>query len=221
MSTFTNYECPEQPVKYTKTNDGLCVSDQLQTACDIPNYIQNPDKKCFGPGNPYCNALGKKFRSLVCINSDTNQVVSPEKCAGLANKPIVEGDWIGNSPPITFTWVANAWDKCNDGSKGRTVVCKDNKGNLVDGKFCTGFKGFGTGEKPVNTEVCAKTYSWVVGPWQATVPPAATVPEGYAAEEEKGFFAKYWHIFVSIIILGLITAYLIVLYKSQQLTLTA
>ena len=70
---------------------------------------------------------------------------------------------------------------------------------------------------PVNTEVCAKTYSWVVGPWQATVPPAAPVSEGYAAEEEKGFFAKYWYIIVIIIILGLIAAYLIAHNKSEPL----
>ena len=210
MSTFTNYECPEQPVKYTKTNDGLCVSDQLQTVCDIPNYIQNTDKKCVGPGNPYCNAAGKKFRSLVCINSDTNQAVPPENCAGLT-KPIEQDDCIGNSPPVTFSWVSNAWEKCNDGQKSRTVVCKDNKGNSVDAELCTGFKGFGTGDKPANTEVCAKTYSWVVGPWKATAP----VPEGYAAEEEKGFFAKHWLLITIIIILGLITAYLIANNKSS------
>jgi hypothetical protein len=205
MSTFTNYdnyECPEQPVKYTKTNDGLCVSDQLQTVCDIPNYIQNTDKKCVGPGNPYCNAAGKKFRSLVCINSDTNNAVPSENCAGLT-KPIVQDDCIGNSPPITFSWVSNAWEKCNDGSKSRTVVCKDNKGNSVDGKLCTGFKGFGTGEKPAETEVCAKTYSWVVGPWKATAP--VPVPEGYAAEEKKGFFStKLWKAILCIIIFFLI-----------------
>ena len=202
--SFTNYECPTA-YKQQLNSGGLCVSDAPQAACEFPNYKKDAGDLCVGPGNPYCNSEGKKFRSVTCVKDIDGSVVDASKCAGSGAKPVTTDSCLGGSP-ITFSWVDSAWGDCDPNTKkqSRIVGCKDNKGNVASYKFCT---DFGAGPEHASSQTCVPPYHWVVGPWKAV--------EGYEAEkQQKGFFARHW-LMILIILIAVLAATLL-LWKNKN-----
>lgn len=148
----------------------LCVTGTRKGECQYAKYKESnvpqlEDNICNGPASPDCSSSGKRYRTVKCVDNFGAVTSDISKCS--ATKPISEETC---TPSPDFIWVGEGFGSCNIATNKQTQVvsCQDTKGiKYPNTEFCT---NFASNSKPLETKDCDKTYSWLVGEWQATQP---------------------------------------------------
>jgi hypothetical protein len=112
-----------------------------------------------------CGANSIHYRSVTCKDQSGN-LANDSFCSGAGAKPAVSESC---NPPAIFSWVQGGYVGaiCDTKTNKVTqeVLCKDQDGSVYTDEYCSK-----AGAKPSTTKDCDKTYSWLVGEWQATQP---------------------------------------------------
>jgi hypothetical protein len=152
-----------------------------------------------------CNAQGMHYRAVKCKDQNGNNAATDSLCSGAGAKPATSESC---TPPAVFSWAQEGYvgAVCDTNTNKLTqkVSCQDQDGNKYTDEYCSS-----AGVKPSTTKDCDKTYSWLVGEWQATQ------PEGFrfTSSASSASSSKTNYVLIALLIIFIIALLYLIIRK--------